>query len=65
MRQPTSFLLLVVLLSSVFLAFAPPQNKRSFVGKKLPYNYVDTEGHTINPRHYDGAVLVMYSGIPW
>jgi hypothetical protein len=27
--------------------------------------FVDTEGHTIDPKHYQGSVLVMFAGIPW
>ena len=39
---------------------------RSFVGKRLSgITFVDTEGHTINPDHYRGSVLVMIGGIPW
>ncbi len=46
--------------------FAPVANaQRSFVGKRLSYPFTDTEGHTIDPRDYEGAVLVMISGIPW
>lgn len=40
--------------------------ERSLVGGKLrPVTFVDTEGHTINPSHYQGSVLVMMAGIPW
>jgi hypothetical protein len=40
--------------------------QRSFVGKKLPpLKLVDTEGHTVEPSHYAGSVLVMITGIPW
>jgi hypothetical protein len=39
---------------------------RSFVGRKLSgITFVDTEGHTVNPDHYRGSVLVMVAGIPW
>jgi len=40
--------------------------QRSFVGKRLSgETFVDTEGHVIDPAHYKGSVLVMYTGIPW
>lgn len=40
--------------------------ERSLVGRKLrPVTFVDTEGHTIDPSHYQGSVLVMMAGIPW
>lgn len=43
-----------------------PAAERSFVGKKLPaVTFEDIEGHTIDPRHYAGSVLVMIAGIPW
>ena len=40
--------------------------ERSMVGRKLPdVVFQDTEGHAINPRHYEGSVFVMLTGIPW
>jgi hypothetical protein len=40
--------------------------ERSYVGKKLPsWTFLDTEGHSIRPVDYEGAVLVMLTGIPW
>ncbi len=59
------FLVAVVFVSaSLIAAEAPPE--RSFVGKKLTgITFVDTEGHTIDPSHYEGSVLVMLTGIPW
>ena len=50
------------------LSLLPPATglQRSFVGKKLPvFDYVDTEGHTIQPKFYEGSVLVVFGGIPW
>ena len=47
-------------------SFAPMAQARSFVGRTLSgITFVDTEGHTINPDHYRGSVLVMMAGIPW
>ena len=49
-------------------AMLPPQERegRSFVGKKLPsIAFIDTEGHRIDPAHYQGSVLVMVTGIAW
>ena len=53
------------LVLSLALAAAPACAQRSFVGRRLPCSFVDTEGHVIEPKHYDGSVLVMLSGIPW
>ena len=40
--------------------------QRSFVGNRMTgIKFVDTEGHTIDPNHYEDSVLVMISGIPW
>ncbi len=52
---------------SLFAAGRPlPAGERSFVGAKLPdMGFVDTEGHTVRPRYYQGSVLVMLTGIPW
>jgi hypothetical protein len=38
---------------------------RSFVGKKLPYPFTDSNGYTIDPKDYHGSVLVVFGGIPW
>jgi|GEM_PF-3289458 len=54
-----------ILLALVGLV-APAAAQRSFVGKSLSgATFTDTEGHTINPAHYKGSVLVMFAGIPW
>lgn len=56
------------LVLAVMWAFAAPgaAQERSFVGKKLPsWTFLDTEGHSIRPADYEGAVLVMLTGIPW
>jgi len=50
------------------LACAAPgaAQERSYVGKKLPpWSFLDTEGHSIQPVDYEGAVLVLFTGIPW
>ncbi|MBN1444420.1 MAG: hypothetical protein JXA90_17035, partial [Planctomycetes bacterium] len=57
-----------LVLSAILLAAsgARATEGRSFVGRKLSgITFVDTEGHTIDPEHYRGAVLVMIGGIPW
>lgn len=49
-------------------SIVPAQERpgRSFVGKKLPpVVFTDTEGHRIDPLHYQGSVLVMVTGIAW
>ncbi len=44
----------------------PEREGRSFVGKQLPPAVLtDSEGHTVDLRHYLGSVLVMITGIPW
>lgn len=49
-----------------FLFAQPEREGRSFVGKQLPPAvFTDTEGHTVDLRHYLGSVLVMITGIPW
>jgi hypothetical protein len=51
---------------TVLLLNSAGAQQRSFVGKKLSgITFTDTEGHTINPDHYRGSVLVMISIVPW
>ena len=58
--------LLTVAVMFAVLSSAELSAQRSFVGKSLTgITFEDTEGHTIDPAHYRGSVLVMISGIPW
>jgi hypothetical protein len=62
----TAILTLALLSILVAAPWSESQNRRSFVGRKLPpQGWVDTEGHRILPKDYEGSVLVVYGGIPW
>ena len=64
MRRLVGFACSATLIPLVSLA--PVAQARSFVGKKLSgITFTDTEGHTIDPEHYKGSVLVLMAGIPW
>jgi len=63
-RKTHLFCLAILMSASVLCSSSLAQ--RSLVGKRLSgETFVDTEGHVIDPAHYKGSVLVMYSGIPW
>jgi len=63
-RNTRLFCLSILMSASVLCSSSIAQ--RSFVGKRFSgETFVDTEGHVIDPAHYKGSVLVMYTGIPW
>jgi len=65
MSHPRIASLVAVTLIPLCLSVGVAQT-RSFVGKTLAgIRFADTEGHTIDPAHYRGSVLVMIAGIPW
>ncbi len=64
MRRSCILCLAILMIAPVLCSLSSAQ--RSFVGKRLSgETFVDTEGHVIDPAHYKGSVLVMYTGIPW
>ena len=66
MRRIAILSLLLLLTVALCAPTLDAQNKRSFVGKRLPATgLVDMRGHKILPKDYAGAVLVVYGGIPW
>ena len=64
MRRPGVVLTALFLVAAVLHGEA--QAQRSFVGRKIPArDFRDLRGHTVNPKFYEGSVLVVFGGIPW